>query len=106
MLLLSSCTTRIADFTLASSKNINLNSDNLVIGDRVTGEDKKIIVYIPLGIPSVKEAADQAIEKNKCAVGLSDVTLTNKYLWLFFGYTIYEVEGNLVIDKSLPGCDE
>ena len=46
-------------------------------------------------------AVDNAIEKNKCAVALSDavIKLENNF------FTVsYIAEGNLVIDRSLPGC--
>lgn len=49
----------------------------------------------------MKNAVDNAIEKNKCAVALSDavIKLENNF------FTVsYIAEGNLVIDRSLPGC--
>lgn len=46
--LLSGCAQRIADFTLASTKNVELNNGKFVTGDRVSGEDTKAIVIVPL----------------------------------------------------------
>ena len=46
-------------------------------GPRVTGEDSAAVVLFPTGIPNVKEAAARAIEKDKCAVALSDVVIRN-----------------------------
>ena len=94
--LLSACVTyRVSDFTLVSTKNVNLSSNSLVRGERVTGIDKTTdVVYM-------KNAVDNAIEKNKCAVALSDavIKLENNF------FTVsYIAEGNLVIDRSLPGC--
>ncbi|MCD9516854.1 hypothetical protein GLP21_19470 [Photobacterium carnosum] len=104
-LLLTGCAQRVADFTLASTKNVNLNNGHFVEGPRVIGEDQKIIIIVPLGIPSIKEAADQAIEKDKCAVGLTDVTADSEFFSFLFGYVKYTIEGNLLIDKSKSGCE-
>ncbi|ELJ8809462.1 hypothetical protein RUL24_000790 [Vibrio parahaemolyticus] len=104
-LLLSGCAQRVADFTLASTKNVELNDGDFVKGDRVTGEDSKPIIIFPLGIPSVKEASDQAIENDKCAVALTDVTADFEFFSFFFGFQKYKIEGDLVIDKSQKGCE-
>ena len=96
---------RVADFTLASTKNVDLNSGNFVKGKRVSGEDKKAVVIVPLGMPSVKEAADKAIEQDRCAVGLTDVTADSEAFAFLFGYVKYTIEGDLIIDKSKPGCE-
>lgn len=104
-LLSTGCAQRVADFTLASTKNVNLNSGNFVKGKRVQGEDSKIIIFVPLGTPSVKEAVDVAIEKEPCAVALTNVTADSEFFAFIFGYMKYKVEGDLVIDKSKPGCE-
>ncbi|HIF9199637.1 TPA: hypothetical protein ACX6S8_000654 [Photobacterium damselae] len=103
-LLLTGCAQRVADFTLASTKNVSLNNGHFVEGPRVTGEDQKAIFIIPLGVPSVKEATDNAIEQDKCAVGLTDVTADSEFFSFFVGYIKYKIEGNLLIDTSKPGC--
>lgn len=62
-LLLSGCTVRVADMTVGSTKNYNLNSAQFVKGARVIGEDTAPVFIFPLGIPNVKTAMDRAIEK-------------------------------------------
>ena len=61
------CRTRIADLTLVSTKNIDLSSTSLDIrtGQRVTGQDCVYSVFglIPLGVPNLQEAVDDALEK-------------------------------------------
>ena len=104
LIILSGCTQRIGDFTVASTKNMDLNNSDIFIADRVEGNDTKPIILFPLGIPSMKEATDQAIEKDRCAVGLSDVTITSGFFSFFVGAVWYDVEGNLIIDKAQPGC--
>ncbi|MFQ1014647.1 hypothetical protein ACU6T4_08045 [Avibacterium paragallinarum] len=96
-LMLSACVTqRMADFTLASTKNVNLSSGKLVLGERVKGEDQSS------GIAYLKNAVDRAIEKDRCAVALSDVVIS---LEPGFFSVKFIAEGTQVIDRSLPGCD-
>ncbi len=104
-LLLTGCTVRVADMTVASTKNYNLNSAKFVKGQRVIGEDKVGVVLVPLGIPNVKTAMDRAIEKNRCAVALSDVVVSQLNHAFFFGTIGYRIEGTEVIDRSQPGCE-
>ena len=106
--LITGCSTRVADLTVVSTKNANLNSDQFVTGKRVTGKDTKYIIsFIPTGTPSIKEAVDQAIEQDACAVALSNMAMDHEFFWFpyIFGITSYRAEGNLVIDKAIPGCE-
>lgn len=105
---LSGCSIRMMDLTVGSSKNFDLNSGNLQKGERIVGEDSvPVFLMIPFGTPNMKEAVDNAIEKEHCAVGLSDVVITqnNHTLLMLVGSLGYEVEGNLIIDASKPGCE-
>ncbi len=103
-LLFSGCAVRMADMTMASSKNYNLNSNNFVKGERVVGVDKVPVVLFPLGVPNMKTALDKAIEKDSCAVALSDVVITTLNQAFIFGQIGYKVEGTQVIDMSQPNC--
>lgn len=47
-LMLSGCTVRVADMTVGSTKNYNLNAAKFEKGQRVTGEDKAPIVIFLL----------------------------------------------------------
>ncbi len=104
--ILSGCTNRIGDFTLASSKNIDISSNLHTIDttSRVEGIDKKsIIILFPTGVPNMKEAMDNAIEKAPGAVALSDVTIKHSvwYIPYIYGESSYAVEGNPVYKKEL-----
>ena len=50
----SGCTVRVADMTVGSTKNYNINSAMFVKGKRVTGEDTYPVVLVPFGIPNMK----------------------------------------------------
>ncbi|AIA46706.1 TPA: hypothetical protein ON183_003011 [Serratia marcescens] len=103
--LLSGCSIRVADLTVGSTKNYNINGNKFVTGQRVTAEDSYPVIIFPTGIPNMKTAIDKAIEKDKCAVGLSNVVITQLNHAFLFGKIGLRAEGNLIIDKSLPGCE-
>jgi hypothetical protein len=51
------------DFTIISSKNVEMRIRDTAKGTRVTGEDMAwAVLGIPLGAPNLKEAIDRAIE--------------------------------------------
>jgi hypothetical protein len=96
----SGCTTqfRTGDFTLLSTKNVNLDSGKLVHRERVVNEEKSQN-NDPLYI---KDAIDHAIDQDPCAVALSDVAV---YLIRGFASFSIKVEGNKVIDLNRKGCE-
>ncbi|MBD3642477.1 MAG: hypothetical protein HUJ18_15890 [Marinobacter sp.] len=102
--LASGCAHRVADLTVGSTKNYNINSASFQKGDRVTGEDMVPVVLFPLGIPNVKTAIDNAIEQDRCAVGLSDLVITNLQQSFLVGRMGFRVEGNLILDQEIDGC--
>ncbi|MGZ6519130.1 MAG: hypothetical protein ACXVED_16195, partial [Bacteroidia bacterium] len=71
---------------------------------RIKGEDKKsIVIFIPTGVPNVKEAMDNAIESTPGAVALVDGVVT-EYKWYIpyiYGEFGYEVEGTPLLDPVL-----
>lgn len=105
ILVMSACTTRITDFTILSTKNVDLADMGKYkrLPDRVTGSDTAhIILIIPTGTPNVKEAIDNAIESVPGGVALVDGVVT--YSWFYipyiFGEMTYTVEGNVLVDKE------
>jgi hypothetical protein len=103
---LSGCSQRLMDFTVVSSKNIDLSkgADFKRSPSRVTGEDKKgIFMFIPMGRPNAKEALDRAIEKVPGAVALTDGVITSKWWWIpyIYGESTIEVEGTPLIDPNI-----
>ena len=101
---LSSCTTRLVDFTIISTKNVDLTKGaSFERGKtRIEGEDGAyIIIFIPTGIPNMKEAIDEAIESVPGCVALLDGVLYSKAWYFIIGETKYVVEGTPLIDPSL-----
>jgi hypothetical protein len=102
---LTGCVTRLVDFTIISTKNIDLarGADFKRASSRVQGEDiVSIIIIIPTGVPNIKTAVDKAIESVPGAVALLDGVLSQK-AWsiIIFGQNGFVVEGTPLIDPAL-----
>ena len=99
------CTVRYGDFTMLSSKNIDLSRMATFkrSPDRVKGEDSAlIIIFIPTGVPNMKQALDRAIENVPGAVALVDGVLYRSW-WFIIGQSSFIIEGTPLIDPSLAG---
>lgn len=104
VVILSGCVTRLGDFTLISTKNVDLTKGaSFQRGpSRVKGEDvATIIIFIPTGIPNMKTAIDKAIESVPGAIALLDAVLSQKAWWFILGESGYVVEGTPLIDPAL-----
>jgi len=101
-----SCTTRMTDFTVLSTKNVDLSKmASYTRGpQRVKGEDLAfIIIFIPTGVPHPKEAIDKAIESVPGAIALVDGVVYQRGWWFILGQSGFIVEGTPLIDPSLTG---
>lgn len=101
----TSCTNRIVDFTIISTKNIDMSrsSDFQKGSNRIQGKDLvHIIIVVPTGQPNVKNAIDKAIESVPGCVALLDGVLYGQYWYIpyIYGQSYYVVEGTPLIDKS------
>ena len=107
-LILSGCTTRIVDYTLLSTKNVDLSKAGAFKRgpNRVTGEDDQyIIIFIPTSQqPNFKTAVDRAIESVPGAVALVDGVVSQRNWWFIIGENAIIIEGTPLIDPSLPGA--
>lgn len=107
MLSLDSCTSRLIDFTIISTKNVPIGTESqqLTKADkRVKGVDKKhIALFIPIGSPSIKEAIDKAIEQYPGAIGLSDGVIKSNFWYIppFYGQSSTIAEGTPLYTKNL-----
>lgn len=106
MLSLTSCSTRVFDCTIYSTKNIDLNRAQGFHIDKntiVEGEDKgHIICFIPTRTPNIKEAAERAMTKAGAqCVALSDVKADSRNWWIpyIYGQTSVKVQGHPVTEN-------
>ena len=105
-LISTSCTQRLMDFTIISTKNVDLSRAGSFVrtGRRVTGEDAKhIIIVFPTGVPSAKEAVDRAIESVPGGIAIVDGVLTSSFFYIPYlvGEQKYVVEGTVLVDPAL-----
>ena len=103
--LITGCSNRVGDLTVLSTKsasNIQL-ADAKITRERAKGEDSKsIIIIIPTGNPSFKEAIDQAIESVPCGIALKDAEINTSWFYIpyIYGENTIEVEGNVMQDSA------
>ncbi len=102
---ISGCSYRVVDFTIISTKNVDLSKAGTFTRGKTRNEGKDIahmILYFPMGRPSMKEAIDRALEKTPGAVALVDGVVYSKGWWaILYGQDILVVEGTPLIDPSL-----
>jgi hypothetical protein len=105
LIFLSGCVTRLVDFTIISTKNIDLTKGASFerASSKSKGEDVVcMIIFIPTGVPNIETALDRAIESVPGAVALLDGVLSYKaWTILLFGQYGYIVEGTPLIDPKL-----
>ncbi len=106
VLLMGGCTNRLVDFTIISTKNVDLSKGaEFERGkERIEGEDLvHWIIFIPTGVPNMKEAIDKAIESTPGCVALLDGVLYSKFWWIpyIYGQQSFMVEGTPLIDPAM-----
>lgn len=106
LLFATSCVTRLTDFTVLSTKNIDLSRIDQYErqSKRVSGWDTKhIIIIIPTGIPDAKEAIDRAIESTPGGVALIDGVIEHHFWYIpwIYGQDSYVAEGTVLVDPTL-----
>jgi len=104
------CSQRLVDFTVVSTKNVDWSRAQSFTRAKSRAEGKDtahIIIFIPTGIPNMKEAIDRAIESVPGAVALVDGVLYNKtfYIPLIYGQNSYVIEGTPLIDPELTKAE-
>ena len=95
------CSQRIGDFTLISTKNVDIGGNYKKLDDRYTGEDSRgDILGIPLGMPDLKTAVDNCIEAGKGEL-LTNAVIDGSY-WtvIFYGERKYTVTGDVWVKAS------
>lgn len=98
--LLAGCSVRVADLTLISTKNIDLNEARFDAkkGQRMKGEDCVFapLGLIPLGVPNLEEAVDDALEKGNGNIMIDEVTYRKEAYFIIASVSCIEVEGTVL----------
>ena len=109
LLLFSGCSSRLVDFTIISTKNIDLSDTGYIREKtRSLGEDAiHIIIFIPMGQASIKEAIDRTIESVPGGVAIVDGVVTSSmwYIPYIYGKSKYVVEGTVLVDPQLVNAE-
>ena len=102
-LLTGSCAPKVMNFSVVSSKNINLKSisEYQVSSKMIKGESmESLVLFIPTGLPTADEAIQDALRKSG-SIALVNGTITQPYWWFFlYGKFGYEVEGYPLIKPT------
>ena len=81
-ILLLGCSTRLGDFTVLSTRNVEIGGDYILVERNVEGEDVvPIIIFFPLCIPNLENAIDDALK----SVGgdlITDAVLKYNYWYI------------------------
>ena len=95
----TACSMRLADLTVTSTRNVNLNKvnlDSLPQTKGIVGKDTKfILLFIPFGFPHLEDAIDDALDKADGDV-MIDAVLHSKVWWFIIGQDSLEVKGTVV----------
>lgn len=105
-IIFTSCSIRVLDFTIVSSKNIDLSKSASFVKGKTRAQGKDIvhiILIIPTGRADIKEALDKAIETTPGCVALLDGVIYKKmwYVPYIYGRQTILIEGTPLIDPSL-----
>ena len=89
------CTIRMIDFTVISSKNMQLRIDPQTKGPRTEGVDTAWSILFFIKRPELKEAVDRAIESAGSEYdALVDGVVYHQVVWFLLGSkTAYKVQG-------------
>lgn len=96
-LYLSSCSYRVGDFTVASTRNVEIGEEYTRVAKSVEGIDRShVILFFPLGMPNLEDAIDNALAN---ADGDLMTNVSMHYIWwyipLIYGQYLYKVKGDV-----------
>ncbi len=104
-IIFTSCTSRVIDYTLLSTKNVNFEGSKYFMKapEPVKGKDTAVYIFvIPTSKLDIKEAINDAIEQVPGCVALADVVVYQRTIPLILvNTTSYIVKGTPIIDKRL-----
>lgn len=105
-IILTSCSQNLFNFTLVSTKNIELEKLSSLekSSERITGEDKtSIIIFIPTRKIKIDQAISNTIDGIPGCVALLDGVVYSKFWWIpyIYGEQKFVIEATPLIDPSI-----
>ena len=109
-LLLSSCSQNVFNFTMVSTRNIELSrlSSFDKMSERVEGEDKAhLVILIPTKLIRIDQAIDNTIAATPGCVALLDGTIHQKFWWIpyIYGQQKFVVEATPLVDPKYTSAE-
>ena len=97
LFLLTGCAERLGDFTVISTKNIDIGKNYIKVeSDAIGTSTKQIIVIFPTGTPSIKDAVDDLLKKGNGDLVTNAVIHYNwYYIPYIYGEFSYEISGDI-----------
>lgn len=97
MIALTGCSQRLGDFTIISTKNVDIGKNYVKVQTQEKGiSSKAIIIFIPTGTPNIKDAVDDLLKK---ANGDLVTNAVIQYSWYYIPYIYgeykYEITGDV-----------
>jgi hypothetical protein len=91
------CSQRIGDFTVISTKNVDLGTNYVKIKSNGEGKDlKHWIIIFPIGVPNIKSAIDDSLNQNDGDVIMNAVIESGFwYIPYIYGQSWYAVKGDI-----------
>lgn len=89
------CTQRIGDFTLISTKNVDIGGKYKKMARHNGKDTKHVILGIPLGTPDLKQAVDNCIEAGNGELITNAVLEYNWWTAIVYGQMTYSVVGDV-----------
>jgi hypothetical protein len=103
LLSLVGCSYRIGDFTVISTKNVELGAKYEKIG-MGEGTDEVVVLLVPLGQPNMKEAIDRLLEEKNGELLTNAVVYSYSYQFLF-GVIGVSVKGDVWKKAGVAALD-
>ena len=97
IIFITGCTARVGDFSVLSTRNVDIGGDYILVGRNVEGIEKiPIVIFVPLGYPDVENAVDQALQSVEGDL-MTDVVVTYQWFYIpyIYGEQKYIVKGDV-----------
>lgn len=103
-LLLTACSSKMTDFTILSTNNVDLRqAENLkTLPNKVEGRDSEFtFLLLPLGSRNIEAAIKDALDKTPGAVALVDGEIRKTRTWFPVPWLLYDKASYVVIGKPV-----
>ncbi len=89
------CSTRMGDFTILSSKNVDIGGKYKKLERHSESDIAPYILFFPIGEPNLEKAVDECIENGQGDL-LTNAVVESSYWWaILYGEQIISVSGDV-----------